>query len=87
MQRVAPDPNRRLDIVSVSLKSPDDIAKMRVAGRLAAELLDYLAPHVVAGVTTRELDRIAHDNQVSVQHDVAGTRNNSHSADRLFSKN
>ena len=35
--------------MSVQLKSPEDIAKMRVAGRLAAELLDYLTPHVQAG--------------------------------------
>ena len=34
---------------------------MRVAGRLASELLDYLTPHVQAGITTGELDRIAHD--------------------------
>ncbi len=33
---------------------------MRAAGRLAAELLDYLAPHVQPGVTTGELDRLAH---------------------------
>ena len=35
--------------MSVPLKSPEDIAKMRVAGRLAAELLDFLEPHVAAG--------------------------------------
>ena len=61
--------------MSISLKSPDDIAKMRVAGRLAAELLDYLGPHVVAGVTTGELDRIAHDYQVNVQKVVPATLN------------
>ena len=48
-------------IVSVSLKSSEDIASMRVAGRYASELLDYLAPQVVPGVTTGELDRVAHD--------------------------
>ena len=61
--------------MSVSLKSPDDIEKMRVAGRLASELLDYLTPHVVPGVTTGELDRIAHDYQVNVQHVVPATLN------------
>ena len=59
----------------VSLKSPEDIEKMRVAGRLAGELLDFLAPHVVPGVTTGELDRIAHDHQVNVQHVVPATLN------------
>ena len=39
---------------------------MRVAGRLASELLDYLTPHVQPGITTGELDRIAHDYQVNV---------------------
>jgi methionyl aminopeptidase len=44
--------------MSVSLKSAEDIAKMRVAGRLAAEVLDYITPFVQAGVTTGELDRL-----------------------------
>src|SRR5512137_2873862 len=50
--------------VAVAIKSPEDIEKMRVAGRLAAELLDFLAPHVQPGVTTGELDRVAHVHQV-----------------------
>ncbi len=62
-------------IVSVPLKSPEDIAKMRVAGRLAAELLDFLEPHIQPGITTGELDRIAHDHQVNVQHVVPATLN------------
>jgi methionyl aminopeptidase len=61
--------------VSVALKSPEDIAMMRVAGRLAAELLDFLAPHVQPGITTGELDRIAHEHQVNVQHVVPATLN------------
>jgi methionyl aminopeptidase len=61
--------------MSVSLKSVDDIAKMRVAGRLASELLDYLTPHVQPGITTGELDRIAHDHQVNVQHVIPATLN------------
>ena len=48
---------------------------MRVAGRLASELLDFLTPHVRPGVTTAELDRIAHDYQVNVQHVVPATLN------------
>jgi methionyl aminopeptidase len=61
--------------MSVRLKTPEEIAKMRVAGRLAAELLDYLTPHVQPGVTTGELDRIAHDYQVNVQQVIPATLN------------
>jgi methionyl aminopeptidase len=52
----------------VTLKSPEEVAKMRVAGRLAAEVLDYIAPHVKPGVTTGEIDRLCHDYIVGVQH-------------------
>src|SRR6476661_8619317 len=51
----------------ISLKTPEDIEKMRVAGRLAAEVLQIIAPHVKPGVTTAELDRICHDHIVNVQ--------------------
>ena len=51
----------------ITLKSPEDIEKMRVAGRLAAEVLQVVAPHVKPGVTTEELDRICHDHIVNVQ--------------------
>jgi methionyl aminopeptidase len=61
--------------MSVSLKSAEDIAGMRVAGRLASELLDWLGPQVQPGVTTGELDRRAHDHQVNVQHVVPATLN------------
>jgi len=44
----------------VSLKTPDEIEKMRVAGRLAAEVLDMIEPHVRPGVTTGELDKMCH---------------------------
>ena len=60
---------------SVQLKSAEDIAGMRVAGRLASELLDYLAPHVQPGVSTRDIDRLAHDYMVDVQHTIPATLN------------
>jgi methionyl aminopeptidase len=53
--------------MKISLKTPEDIAKMRVAGALAAEVLQMIAPHVKAGVSTAELDRICHDHIVNVQ--------------------
>lgn len=53
--------------MTVNLKTPQDIEKMRVAGRLAAEVLDLIGPYVKPGVTTAELDRICHDHIVKVQ--------------------
>ena len=49
------------------IKSAEDIEKMRVAGRLAAEVLDMIKPHIVPGVTTLELDTICHDYIVNKQ--------------------
>jgi methionyl aminopeptidase len=46
----------------VEIKTPDQIAKMRVAGLLVGETLELLRTHVAAGVTTGELDRIAEEN-------------------------
>jgi len=47
--------------MTITYKDPDDIVGMRIVGRLAAELLDYLAQFVKPGVTTNELDRLAED--------------------------
>ena len=51
-------------------KSPEDIEKMRIAGRLAAEVLDLASSHVEPGMTTAELDALCHDHIVKVQHAV-----------------
>ena len=61
--------------MSVALKTDADIAGMREAGRLASELLDYLTPHVQAGVATREIDRLAHEYMVDVQKTIPATLN------------
>lgn len=53
--------------MSVTIRTPDEIAKMRIAGRMAAECLELIEPHVVPGVTTAELDQIIHDHIVNVQ--------------------
>jgi hypothetical protein len=47
--------------MSITIKTPDEIEKMRVAGRLAGEVLDYIEPFVKAGITTDELDKLCHD--------------------------
>ncbi len=53
--------------MSVTIKTPDEIEKMRIAGRLAAEVLEMIEPHVRPGVTTEELNAICHDYIVNVQ--------------------
>ncbi|MGE5087873.1 MAG: type I methionyl aminopeptidase [Candidatus Levyibacteriota bacterium] len=61
--------------MSVSLKTAQDIAGMRIAGRLASELLDFLTPLITSGVTTGEIDSAAHDYMVNVQKTVPATLN------------
>ena len=53
--------------MKITLKTEQDLEGMRVAGRLAAEVLQIVAPHVKAGVSTAELDRICHEHIVQVQ--------------------
>jgi methionyl aminopeptidase len=53
--------------MGITIKTPSDIEGMRLACRLAAEVLDFLTPHVVPGVTTNQLDKLAHDYIVDVQ--------------------
>ncbi|QKZ10218.1 type I methionyl aminopeptidase [Erwinia amylovora] len=57
--------------MAISIKTPEEIEKMRVAGRLAAEVLEMIAEHVVPGVSTAELDRLCHDHIVNKQHAVS----------------
>jgi len=61
--------------MGINIKTAAEIEKMRVAGRLAAEVLEMIAPHVVAGVTTDELDRICHDYIVDVQRAIPAPLN------------
>jgi methionyl aminopeptidase len=53
--------------MSVELKTAADIEKMRIAGKLASEVLDYIAPFVKPGVTTEAIDKLCHDYMVNVQ--------------------
>ena len=61
--------------MSVTIKSPEEIEKMRLAGRLAAEVLDFITPYVKPGVTTGELDDLCHRYMVEVQHTVPAPLN------------
>ena len=61
--------------MAIIIKTPEEIEKMRVAGRLAADVLQMIKPHVKAGVTTAELDRICHDYIVEEQQAVPAPLN------------
>jgi len=61
--------------MSVVIKTADEIDRMRVAGRLAAEVLEMIGPHVQPGVTTEELDRICHDYIVDQQQAIPAPLN------------
>ena len=61
--------------MGVVIKSSQDIEKMRVACRLASEVLDHVAPFVKPGVTTAELDQICHDYMVNVQNTIPAPLN------------
>ncbi|MEJ1297491.1 MAG: type I methionyl aminopeptidase [Candidatus Sedimenticola sp. (ex Thyasira tokunagai)] len=61
--------------MSIIIKTTDEIEKMRVAGRLAAEVLEMIAPHVTSGVTTDELNHICHDYIVNIQNAVPAPLN------------
>ncbi len=53
--------------MSIKIKTPEEIEKMRVAGRLAAEVLEMIEAHIRPGITTDELDRLCHDYIVNEQ--------------------
>jgi methionyl aminopeptidase len=59
----------------VTIKTADEIEKMRVAGRLAGEVLQMIRPYVQPGITTGELDRICHDYIVNEQRAIPAPLN------------
>jgi len=61
--------------MAVIIKTPDEIEKMRVAGRLAADVLEMIGDHVRPGVSTEELDRICHAYIVNVQQAIPAPLN------------
>ncbi len=61
--------------MAITLKSADDVAGMRIAGRLASEVLDMLTLHVRPGISTDALDRLAHDHIVGVQGGIPAPLN------------
>jgi len=61
--------------MAVVLKSSEELARMRIAGKLASEVLDYITPYVKAGVTTGRLNDLCHDYMVKVQGTVPAPLN------------
>jgi len=61
--------------MTVNLKNKEDIEKMRVSGKLASEVLDYITSFVKPNITTEELDRLCHDYMVSVQKTIPAPLN------------
>ncbi|WP_097460172.1 type I methionyl aminopeptidase [Mangrovitalea sediminis] len=61
--------------MTATIKTPEEIEKMRVAGRLAAEVLEMIEPYIKPGVTTGELDRICHDYIVNEQKAIPAPLN------------
>ncbi|MEO8144327.1 MAG: type I methionyl aminopeptidase [Betaproteobacteria bacterium] len=61
--------------MSVTVKNEAEAGSMRVAGRLASEVLDYITPHVKTGVTTGKLNDLCHAYMVNVQGTVPAPLN------------
>lgn len=61
--------------MAILIKNSQEIEKMRVAGKLAGEVLQMIKPHIQAGVTTNELDQICHDYIVDVQKAIPAPLN------------
>lgn len=62
-------------LMAVTIKTPDEIEKMRVAGRLAGEVLEMIGPYVKEGVSTDELNTICHDYIINVQKAIPAPLN------------
>ena len=61
--------------MAVTIKTPEEIEKMRIAGQLAGEVLQMIKPYVEAGITTDELDKICHDYIVNEQKAIPAPLN------------
>ncbi|OGT38855.1 MAG: type I methionyl aminopeptidase [Gammaproteobacteria bacterium RIFCSPHIGHO2_12_FULL_38_14] len=62
-------------MTDIILKTPEDIKKMRIAGQLAAQVLEMIETYVKPGVTSNELNDICHDFIVNKQHAIPAPLN------------
>ena len=61
--------------MTITYKDAQGVQGMRVAGKLASEVLDFIGPHVQAGVTTNELDKLCYDYITQVQQAIPAPLN------------
>lgn len=61
--------------MAVLIKSAEEIERLKVACRLAADVLDFIAPHIRPGISTGEIDRLCHEFMVDVQHVIPAPLN------------
>ena len=61
--------------MTISIKTPEALEKMRIAGRLAAEVLKMIESHIKAGITTNQLNDICHEHITRVQHAIPAPLN------------
>lgn len=64
--------------MSIILKTPEEFAKMRVAGKLAADVLEMIGAHIKPGVTTNQINDICHQYITEVQHAIPAPLNYPH---------
>lgn len=61
--------------MTITIKTDSDIKKMRIAGKLAADVLDFITPYIKVGITTEEIDNLCHDYMTNVQHTIPAPLN------------
>jgi methionyl aminopeptidase len=61
--------------MAISIKNSEDIKKMRVAGKLASEVLDFITPFIKPNITTEEIDKICHNYMVNEQKTIPAPLN------------
>ena len=67
--------NLNVVIMTIHIKNSQEIEKMRIAGALASQVLDYITPFVIPGITTEEIDKLCHDFMVNVQKTIPAPLN------------
>jgi methionyl aminopeptidase len=60
---------------NIIIKTPAQIEKMRIAGKLGSEVLDFITPYIQPGISTEEIDRLCHDYMVNVQKTIPAPLN------------
>lgn len=61
--------------MSITIKTNAEIEKMRIAGRLAAEVLEFIEPHIIPGITTNEINDLCHNYTNDVQQAISAPLN------------